>query len=161
MTNNRTTEPQRCPFCGDKAVSKTAWQREDGAYFPAACGCHRCGIWRYGDSNYGHGGFATEDDRKKSMEQAVSRWNTRMMPAGDPDAREVFYNLQLNALYYIRATLAELCETTDESFDSLFAFTNGIAATYERLFLEGAPTSIGEATSRIDSITMRVNEIHK
>ena len=79
----------------------------------------------------------------------------------DPDAREVFYNLQLTALYYIRATIAELCETTDESFGSRFAFSNGLAAIYERLFLEGAPATIGEATSRIDAITMKVNEIAK
>lgn len=70
-------ELKPCPFCGGEASWIAARQREDGTYYPAACGCRKCGIWRYGESNYGHGGFATEDDRKVSMEQAASKWNAR------------------------------------------------------------------------------------
>ena len=70
-------ELKSCPFCGGEASWIAARQREDGTYYPAACGCRKCGIWRYGESNYSHGGFATEEDREVSMGQAVSKWNTR------------------------------------------------------------------------------------
>ena len=66
-----------CPFCGGEASWIAARQREDGTYHPASCGCRKCGIQCYGESDYGHGGFATEEDREASMEQAVSKWNTR------------------------------------------------------------------------------------
>ena len=69
-----------CPLCGGEASTKAAQQREDGTYYPASCGCRKCGIWQHGDRDYGHGGFATEEDRERSMEQAVARWNRR---AGD------------------------------------------------------------------------------
>lgn len=67
-----------CPFCGGEASRIAAQQSEDGTYYPAACGCSKCGIWRWGESDYGHNGFATKEDCKESMEQAVSKWNTRM-----------------------------------------------------------------------------------
>jgi hypothetical protein len=76
MTDNRTTLLP-CPFCGGEATKIAARQLDDGTYYPAACGCRSCGIWCYGDTDYGHGGFATEEDCKVSMEQAVSKWNTR------------------------------------------------------------------------------------
>ena len=66
-----------CPFCGGEASWIAARQREDGTYHPASCGCRKCGIQCYGERDYGHGGFATEEDREVSMEQAVSKWNTR------------------------------------------------------------------------------------
>lgn len=75
--NSESGELKPCPFCGGEASWIAARQREDGAYYPATCGCRKCGIWRCGDSSYGHGGFATEDDLKVSMEQAVARWNNR------------------------------------------------------------------------------------
>ena len=77
MNDNQTPILLPCPFCGGKASWIEARQREDGMYYPAECGCSKCGIFRYGDSSYRHGGFATEDDIKKSMLQAISRWNTR------------------------------------------------------------------------------------
>jgi len=72
-----TDKLKPCPFCGGEASWIAARQWEDGTYYPAMCGCRKCGIWHCGDSNYGHGGFANEEDRKVSMEQAVSKWNTR------------------------------------------------------------------------------------
>ena len=74
---NAIYELKSCPFCGGEASWIAARQMEDGTYYPAACGCRKCGIWRYGESDYGHGGFATEEDRERSMKQAVSKWNTR------------------------------------------------------------------------------------
>ena len=71
-------ELKHCWFCGGEASRIAARQREDGTYYPAACGCRKCGIWRYGESDYGHSGFATEEDFKASMEQAVAKWNTRV-----------------------------------------------------------------------------------
>lgn len=67
-----------CPFCGGSVTRIAARQLDDGIYYPAACGCRSCGIWRYGDFDYGHGGFATKEDYKVSMEQAVLKWNTRI-----------------------------------------------------------------------------------
>ena len=74
---NAIYELKSCPFCGGEASWIAARQMEDGTYYPAACGCRKCGIWRYGESNYGHGGFATEEDRERSMKQAIAKWNTR------------------------------------------------------------------------------------
>ena len=79
-----SNEPKTCPFCKSEASWIAAQQMEDGAYYPAACGCRKCGIWRYGERDYGHGGFATEEDRKVSLEQAISKWNTR---ADDPTCK--------------------------------------------------------------------------
>lgn len=130
-----------CPFCGGRASRIKAWQNDEGRYYPAMCGCRKCGIWFYGDSDYGHGGFANKEDCKASMEQAASKWNTRAggeiaatLGSGKLTAEQVreavngHGNIMDNRLYCDWQAIAdELCDRDYErKMDALLCrLTNG------------------------------------
>lgn len=130
-----------CPFCGGEASWIAARQREDGTYYPASCGCRKCGIRCYGESDYGHGGFATEEDCERSMEQAVAKWNTRAVSGDTSDGYHTF-----DELYYHRTALFACLVALQPRQMAFKSWKHSDGTMYEGMFIAGIYTSGGWCT---------------